>query len=64
MNAIVEQEGFTFKNKARNKGEIIEVTGDQFMFFERLGILSKPKKDKKEAKKNVDNKHSKSSDTN
>ena len=63
MKAVVETQGWLFQNKARSKDEIIEVTSDQFMFFERLGILSKPKKEKKEVKKNVDNKHSKSSNT-
>jgi len=64
VKAVVEKEGWMYKNKPRSEGEIVEVTGDQFRFFERLGILSKPKKEKKEAKKNVDNKYSKPSDTN
>jgi len=62
MKAVVNQEGWLYKNKSRSEGDIVEVTGDQFSFFNRLGILSKYQK--KEAKKNVDNKHSKPSNTN
>jgi len=63
MKAVAHKEGWLYKNKPRNEGEIVDVTGDQFMFFEKLGILSKPKKEKKE-EKNVDHKHSKPSNTN
>jgi hypothetical protein len=64
VKAIVEKEGWKYLNKPRSKGEIVEVTGDCFNFFERLEILSKYQEKKKEVKKDVDNKHGKPSNTN